>query len=54
MVNILKFRTSKFLKKWHMQTVKTKISLLLKESDYDLLFKTLLHKKQYIGQKGKE
>ena len=30
-VNVLKFRTPKFLTKWHMQTVQTQIRLLLKE-----------------------
>ena len=30
-VNVLKFRTPKFLTKWQMQTVQTQIRLLLKE-----------------------
>ena len=30
-VNVLKFRTSKWLIKWHIQTVQTQIRLLLKE-----------------------
>ena len=30
-VNVLKFRTLKFLSKWHKQTVQTQIRLFLKE-----------------------
>ena len=31
MVNVLKFRTPKLLKKWHLQTMQSQIRLLLKE-----------------------
>ena len=52
-VNVLKFCLTKFLTKWHMQTVQTQIRLLLKEqSDQGLhclpfyCLKKQLHKKQ--------
>ena len=55
MVDVLKFRTPKFLTKRHMQTVQTQIGLLLKEQSDQVLhclpfyykhFKRQMHKKQ--------
>ena len=47
MVNVLKYGTPKFLTKWTMQTVQTKIRLLLKEQSdlglHCLLFYTVCH-----------
>ena len=50
MVNVLKFHTPKFLRKWHMQTVKTQIRL---QSDQGLHCLPVHKEFQEISAKAK-
>ena len=59
MIHVLKFRTPKFLTKWHMQTLQTEVIRSSLIRVYTVChsykyFETQLHKIQNFGQKSKE
>ena len=45
-INVLKFRTPKFLTKWPMQTVKEQSDQILHCFPFHLLFQETIHQKQ--------